>query len=128
MLRSAISISSLLESVYCATCLYLSGKGKGPRNTAGVARDPEADVKETGYNWRQLERLAQDQNTWRPILPGARGGNSQRVLRLVCFYVFHYDIGLFRLRPLLRRVTGHNFTTTLCKHGLVILCRKSFKL
>ena len=28
-------------------------------------RELEADVKETGFTWRELERLAQDRSSWR---------------------------------------------------------------
>ena len=49
------------------TNLNLESRGENrrgrPRNTWRC--DLEADVKETGYTWRQLERLAQDQSTWR---------------------------------------------------------------
>ena len=29
-----------------------------------LRRDLEADVKETGYTWKQLERLDQDRSAW----------------------------------------------------------------
>ena len=39
-----------------------------PRNT--WHRDLEADVKETGYTWRQLEKLPEDRSAWRSHVGG----------------------------------------------------------
>ena len=45
------------------------GKSKGqPRNMWHC--DLEADVKETGYNWAQLERLTEDRNAWQNYVEG----------------------------------------------------------
>ena len=40
------------------------GEGKEDNRETGCRRDLEADVKETGHRWRQLERLAQDRSAW----------------------------------------------------------------
>ena len=53
-----------------ALTLNPDGKRKRgrPRNT--WRRDLEVDVKETGYTWRQFERLTQDRNAWRSHIGG----------------------------------------------------------
>ena len=61
------------------TSLNLESRGENERGRAGNTwrRDLEADVTETGYTWRRLERLAHERSAWtshvwRPVLQKGR--------------------------------------------------------
>ncbi|MEE4247398.1 MAG: reverse transcriptase domain-containing protein [Kangiellaceae bacterium] len=52
------------------------GKRKRGRPKSTWRRDLEADTRQMGYSWRELERLAQDRGRWRTVVDGlcpARG-------------------------------------------------------
>ena len=58
------------------------GRGKRGRAINIWRRDLEADVKETGYIWRQLDRLAQDRSAWWSHI----GGYAQEGARKALIY------------------------------------------
>ena len=43
-------------------------RGGDQKNT--WQRDLEADIKQTGNGWQQLERIAQDRRRWRNVVDG----------------------------------------------------------
>ena len=57
--------------------LELRRERKRGRQRNTWPRDLEADVKETGYSWRQLEILAKDRNAWPKGFDQLLGTNSQ---------------------------------------------------
>ena len=56
------------------------GKRKRGRPKNTWRRDLEADTRQMGYSWRELERLAQDRGRWRAVVDGlcpARGNGPK---------------------------------------------------
>ena len=50
--------------------LESSGKRKRGRPKNTWRRDLEADAKQTGCTWRELERIGQDRGRWRTVVDG----------------------------------------------------------
>ena len=80
-------------------------------------RDLEADVKEIGYTWRQLERLAQDRSAWHSHVGSLAPEGATKTLVMITTDQTHLE--KLHLCPFLFSVFSLHWLCIFCK---VIIC------